>query len=153
MRHDSRELVVHADDRNGDAPSERPTLSVHCHGETDAIRTRLTGGGEGLTGNDLDVAFRFQTREGDTATGVLSLADRTTGTFIVEVPTDAEPIVELVRAARQYGDAATTDTTYTIRLLLDNNPVLAAEKRTLLVYSTDGTLLRHHSLIPADVEV
>lgn len=155
MRRDSRDLEIHTGDRSEDgALPGRPTLSVHCYDETDAVGARVNrGNGEVLTGTDLDVAFRFQTStKVDESTGILSVTDRTTGAFIVEVPTSSRPIVEFVRVARRNGDTA-TDSTYAIRLLLDNDPVVVDEKRAFLVYAADGTLLRHCSLIPADIEI
>ncbi len=132
-----------------DAADGQPTVHVEYNGPSDAFETRLT------SETAVDVAFRFQTPVDDTApSGVFSIADRMTGEFVLEVNADATDILALIDAARAYGEA-TNDTTkeYSVRIERDGERLFETDKRTLLVYDQDGSLLRQHSLIPSGVEL
>ena len=132
-----------------DAADGQPMVHVEYNGPSDAFETRLTSEAA------VDVAFRFQTPVDDSAaSGVFSIADRMTGEFVLEVNADATEILTLIDAARAYGEA-TNDTTkeYSVRIEQDGERLFETDKRTLLVYDQDGSLLRQHSLIPSGVEL
>jgi len=132
-----------------DAADGQPIVHIEYDGPSDTVGTRLT------SETAVDVAFRFQTPVDDAdADGVFSVADRMTGEFILEVNVAAEDILTLIDAARAYGEA-TNDTTecYSIQLDHDGDRLYETDKRTLLVYDNDGSLLRQHSLIPSGVEL
>ncbi|MFD1587604.1 DUF5793 family protein [Halorientalis brevis] len=132
-----------------DTADGQPTVHVEYNGPSDAFETRLT------PETAVDVAFRFQTPVDDSgASGVFSIADRMTGEFVLEVNADATEILTLIDAARAYGEATNdTDKGYSVLIERNGEQLFEAEKRTLLVYDQDGSLLRHHSLIPSGVEL
>lgn len=144
MRRDYFTLEV----RNvGDGVAERPAVDVTFDGPTDAFEQRLTGD------EDVDVTFRFQP-EGDDDRGVFGVTDRMTGDFILEVNVQADDILSLIDGAQTYAQATNdADGCYGITLRQDDSVLYRTEKRTLLVYDEDGSLLRHHSLIPSGVEL
>jgi hypothetical protein len=123
-----------------------PTMAIDYDGPSGGLRQRLTTTAETtLESSELDVAFRHQ-REDD---GVLSLTDRMTGEFIFEVSVPIDAVDSLVEAAgRREGDG-----TYEVRLTDGEGKSLVYEKATLLVYDSDGELLRNRSLIPGSVEL
>lgn len=132
-----------------DGADGQPTVHIEYTGPSDAFLTRLT------PDTAVDVAFRFQTPVDDTeADGVFSIADRMTGEFILEVNADATEILALIDAARTYGES-TNDATegYSIGIDQNGERLFTTEKRTLLVYDHEGSLLRQHSLIPSGVEL
>jgi hypothetical protein len=133
----------------GDAVDGQPTVRVEFDGPTESFTERLT------PDRNVDVAFRFQTAvDADEANGVFSVADRVTGEFIFEVNAAADAILDLIDAARSYGES-TNDANgcYSVLLHEDGENRFQADKRTLLVYDNDGSLLRQHSLIPSGVEL
>lgn len=144
MRRDYFTLAVqtHGDD-------EQPVAHIRFDGPADILTERLT------PDEDVDVAFRYQTRvDADDATGVFSVTDRMTGDFVLEANADADAVLDLVGAAREYGQATSdSDGCYSVSVTEDGQPVFETEKRTLLVYDNDGSLRRQHSLIPSGVEL
>jgi hypothetical protein len=124
-----------------------PTLGIEYDGPSGELRESLTTtDGATVAASDLDVAFRYQ-HAGDG--GVLSLTDRLTGEFIFEVEVPVPLVDELVKAgSRHDGDGE-----YRVRLTDDDGKSRVYDKRTLLVYDSDGELLRQHSLIPSGVEL
>jgi len=87
----------------GTDPVEQPTVHVEYDGPSDELETRLT------PGTDLDLAFRFQTPVDDPdADGVLAITERLTGDFVLEVNADADAILDLVDAAKAYGQEGAT---------------------------------------------
>lgn len=132
-----------------DAVDGQPTIRVEFDGPTETFSERLT------PDRNVDVAFRFQTPvDADEANGVFSVADRVTGEFLFEVNAEADAILDLIDAARVYGEATNdADGCYTVLLQEDGELQFQTAKRTLLVYDNDGSLLRQHSLIPSGVEL
>lgn len=131
-----------------DTTAGQPTVHIEFDGPTDGVSQRLT------PERDVDVAFRFQTPVDEMdADGVFSVADRMTGEFILEVNVDATEILTLIDAARAYGEATNGQECYSVRVDHDGESVFETDKRTLLVYDNDGSLLRQHSLIPSGVEL
>ncbi len=143
MRRDYFTLTVRP--RTGDGDSS-PELVVTYEGPSDAFGSRVSSTDNGLTGADVDVAFRYQA---DSRDGVLSVTNRLTGEYILEVNTDIDSIEELVGAARAYPD----DSSYVIRIERAEQSTITWEKETLLVYDADGNLVRERSLIPSGVEL
>lgn len=119
------------------------------------LRERLTGpDGDVLEARETDAALRLQGPLEDDTTGVVSVTNRITGEFILELNEDAEDVLQFIRAARGYGeDAADDEGRYEVAITLDGDPFVSYDKRTFLVYDDEGSLLRQHSLIPSGVEL
>lgn len=145
MRRDYFTLELHNVEDDGDQPG----VHITFEGPADVLEERLT------TSDDVDVAFRYQTDvDEEAATGVFSVTDRMTGEFILEANADAATIDRLVDAARDHGQVRSdSDGCYSVTLVEDGTTVFETEKRTLLVYDSEGSLLRQHSLIPSGVEL
>lgn len=133
----------------GDDAVEQPTVHVEYDGPSDELETRLK------PGSDIDLAFRFQTPVDDAdADGVLAITERLTGEFVLEVNADADDIIGLVDAAKAYGqEQSDTPGCFSLEVDMTGGDRFATEKRTLLVYDDEGSLLRKHSLIPSGVEL
>lgn len=146
MRRNNLSVDVHLGGGDGDSP---PTLHVTVDRSTDGpADDLLRAGDESLDADDVDVAFR----RGDDDSGVLSIARRLTGAYLLEANVECEAIEALVTAA---GDG-TGEKRY--RLVVDEehpdgSPGHTFEKRTLLVYDAAGNLERENSLIPSGVEL
>jgi hypothetical protein len=138
-----------------DGTSTQPLLEITVEDGVTRLRKRLIGRSETrLSAEEIDVSFRFQSPvEAGDPSGVISLANRMTGAFILESQTAATPIETIVSAARRYSAATTADDCYRIRLQTNSTTIVTYTKRTLLIYAHDGTLLRHHSLIPSGIEL
>ncbi|WP_459192484.1 DUF5793 family protein [Halosimplex sp. J119] len=150
MRRDYVTLDIRQADQSGD---HLPTVVLSYDGPTDLLEERLTdSAGNPLDRERIDVAFRRQS-DGDDASGVFSLANRMTGEFIVEVNAGASTIQTLVDAARRDDDPDDAEGCYRVVVRRDGEEVASYEKRTLLVYDGEGSLLRQHSLIPSGVEL
>lgn len=149
MRRDYFALDVSADD------GEMPTARIDYEGPTDLLTERLTDhGGEPLSAEDVDVAYRLRGDVDDEeATGVVSVTNRVTGEFIVELNADATTVYEFIDAAREYGKRTGDDSRYAIGLTVDGEQRFAAKKSTFLVYDAEGELRRGRSLIPSGVEL
>ena len=158
MRRDYFELDVKQIDwvETGGTP-EKPLVRIDFHGPEGTLTERLTDNeGELLDDAETDVAFRLQGDVDDPrATGVVSVTNRITGDFVLELNEDADDVLRFIRAAREYGksDADGRDGQYRVELRTDDGDTVVYEKRTFLVYDADGNLLRGHSLIPSGVEL
>ena len=140
---------------DGDDDPCLPCLRIAFDGEPSVLRSRLTDAhGEPIDASEIDVTVRLQGDvDADETAGVVAMTSRVTGDYLLEVPIDAADVVTFTRAARRFGEHSEGTTRYLVRLLADGESVGEYEKRTLLVYSEDGDLLRHHSLIPSGVEI
>lgn len=138
----------------GDEPRQ-PTLSIRASVPADDLRERLEDRSDGsLSAADVDVTFRFQAGADEgTASGVLAFANRMTGEFLLEVNALGEDVMEFVGAARRYAERTDGAARYRATVRAGGDPVVDFEKRTLLVYSGEGELLRQRSLIPSGVEI
>lgn len=140
-----------------DDEPEKPRVVIAFDGEADRLEDRLTGpGGTPLAAEETDAACRLQGSVDDaTATeGVVSITNRLTGEFIIELNADAEAVLTFVRAARGYGDVAESgEGRYEVTVIVDDEEFLTHDKGTFLVYDEEGKLLRQHSLIPSGVEL
>lgn len=124
-----------------------PTVAIAYEGPSGGLRDRLTEAAEStLESAVLDVAFRHQAEQD---TGVLSLTDRLTGEFILEVAASVSEVDALVEAAQRHDG----DGEYEVRLTDSDGESLVYEKEVLLVYDDEGGLLRKRSLIPSSVEL
>ena len=122
--------------------SRLPTLEIAYDGSVESLLQRLSTPADSWSGDDVDVAFRLH----DEKQGVLSVADRLTGTFVCEIDAEADTVTDIVSAAEK-GEGR-----YRVEITGDDE-TWAVEKRTLLVYDDDGRLLRTCSLIPGSVEL
>ncbi|MFB6106185.1 MAG: DUF5793 family protein [Halobacteriaceae archaeon] len=138
-----------------DGEPRKPVAVVAFHGSRDDLRNRLTGtAGETLSADQTDVSFRFVSDSEDAAaTGVVAVTNRLTGDFVLETNAAASDVLDFVRAARRYGEAAGDDGRYRITITTDGEELASYEKSTLLVYTDEGELLRNRSLIPSGVEL
>lgn len=138
-----------------DGEPRKPSVSIDFTGPATDLRERLTGpDGEFLDAGETDVALRLQGSLGDGVEGVVSVTNRVTGDFIIELNEDATGVLRFIRAARGYGEVATDDEgRYEVLIAVDGEELVTYDKRTFLVYDCDGNLLRQHSLIPSGVEL
>lgn len=139
-----------------DSDPEKPTVVIDFEGPASLLQERMTGfSAELLDASAVDVSFRFQTEVDDPdAQGVVSVTDRMTGDYVLELNTPAPRVLDFIRAAREYGKrAAEDDDRYRIQILIDGESVVTYDKRTFLIYNYEGNLLRKHSLIPSGVEL
>lgn len=157
MRRDYFTLDVRGVDwvEAGDEP-ETPTVVIDFEGPPDEFKRRLTGfDGELLEAEQTDVALRLQSpldQEG--SRGVVSVTNRVTGDFVLELNEDAENVLQFIRAARAYGKQADADEgRYRVRIEIDGEELITYDKSTFLVYDREGNLLRQHSLIPSGIEL
>ncbi|RQG99790.1 DUF5793 family protein [Natrarchaeobius oligotrophus] len=138
-----------------DDEPRKPSVSIDFTGPSTLLRERLTGpDGDVLEAGETDVALRLQEPLAADAAGVVSVTNRVTGEFILELNEDADDVLKFIRAARGYGEDATDDEgRYEVELTLEGEHFVSYDKRTFLVYDDEGSLLRQHSLIPSGVEL
>ncbi len=138
-----------------DGEPRKPSVSIDFTGPETLLRERLTApDGDVLDASETDVALRLQEPLDEDAAGVVSVTDRITGDFVLELNEDASNVLKFIRAARNYGEVATEDEgRYEVSITLDGEEFVTYDKRTFLVYDDQGDLLRQHSLIPSGVEL
>ncbi|EFW92819.1 hypothetical protein ZOD2009_08114 [Haladaptatus paucihalophilus DX253] len=157
MRRDYFTLnVENIDWVEADGTPRKPTVIIDFEGPSATLRERLTGpSDELLDASETDVTFRLQASLDDpTATGVVSVTNRTTGDFILELNEDADDVLRFIRAARAYGDETDeSNGRYHVDIAINGDHVVEYDKSTFLVYNSEGNLLRQHSLIPSGVEL
>lgn len=146
MRRDYIDVDVrHGADSEPDRP---PVLALTFDGPEGMLADRLETPDGPLEESDVDVTYRRT--DGDES-GVLSVANRLTGEFVLEADVDADAVGALVDAAK--GADADDDTSYVVRITDAAGEQTTYEQRTLLVYDADGSLRRQESLIPGGVEL
>jgi hypothetical protein len=166
MRRDYFELEVRGVDWTEDGGDpEQPTLRIDYRGPTAELENRLQGADGLLSADETDVTFRLldeaasaaidDVGDESDAVGVLSVADRRTGDFVLELNRTASDLLQFVEAARGYGQSADGEASYRVEIRQedDPDPVVTYEKTTFLVYDPEGRLLRSESLIPSGVEL
>ncbi|KAB1196748.1 MULTISPECIES: DUF5793 family protein [Haloferax] len=139
-----------------DGTPRQPTVSIDFYGPPEELRERFSApDGAVLAAEDLDVSLRLQGPIDDTDTrGVVSVTDRLTGDYVLELNADAEDVLQFIGAAREYGRSTDdTDGRYRVDVAIENEHFATFEKSTFLVYDTEGSLLRGQSLIPSGVEL
>ncbi|WP_435333324.1 DUF5793 family protein [Haloarchaeobius sp. TZWWS8] len=139
---------------DGGSP-EKPTVTIEFEGPVSMLRERLTGvDGEALEAGETDVAFRLQTPlDAEDARGVVSVTNRVTGDFVLELNESASDVLRFIRAARRFGESAGDEGQYRVTIELDGEEFVTYDKATFLVYDEAGELRRNHSLIPSGVEL
>ncbi|WP_122088308.1 DUF5793 family protein [Halalkalicoccus subterraneus] len=156
MRRDYFTLDVRGVDwvEEGGSPST-PTVVIDFEGPADELEERLTGfDGELLSAGQTDVALRLQGDVDEEGTvGVVSVTNRVTGDFVLELNETASDVLRFIRAARAYGKEADSDERYRVDILVNGEELVTYDKSTFLVYDREGSLLRQHSLIPSGVEL
>lgn len=134
----------------------KPQITVSFDGPSEQFMEQLggeNGTGTALESDRLDVSYRMHDDSMAPGTsGVLAVTDRVTGDFILECNADAGTIDRLVTAAREHDDS-TSDGQYQFTLTVNGHDAIACDRDLFLVYSTEGELLRQHSLIPSGVEL
>lgn len=132
----------------------KPTITIEFEGPSEVLEARLAGtDGNLVSARETDVNYRFHA-DGPDGEGVLSITNRITGDFVLELNADADGVLAFIRAARTYGKRAEDgDGQYRVVVRLDGREVLTHEKSTFLVYNHEGNLVRQHSLIPGGVEL
>lgn len=153
MRRDYFTMTV--DGVEGAEPS-RPVVTVSYEGPSDQLESRLRKGDSLLDETEVDVAYRLQGSlddEDEETGGVVALADRVTGEYVLELNAPAEAVFDFIGAAREFGDRHDDEHRYRIVLETDDGEIATYDKSTLLVYDAEGELLRGRSLIPSGVEI
>jgi len=131
--------------------AELPALRVDFAGPVDELAERLHDENGPLPAGAVDIGFRLlDPLDADGPEGVLSVTNRVTGEFVLELNADAEDVLAFVRDARAREE---DDARYRLVVRNDGDELAAYEKSTFLVYEPDGELLRQHSLIPSGVEL
>jgi hypothetical protein len=134
-----------------DGTPEKPTLIIDFEGPSEVLEERLAGADDGLVDADeTDVNYRLHADDGD---GVLSITNRITGDFVLELNADSDGVLGFIRAARAYGEATDDGGRYRVVVRFEDRDVLTQDKTTFLVYNSEGNLVRQHSLIPGGVEL
>jgi hypothetical protein len=140
-----------------DGEPEKPTVHIDATATEAAnlLANRLTDADESvLAAADMDIAVRLlEHPEDEETTGVVSVTDRLTGEFILELNENADDVLSFITAARKYGEQSDADGRYAVHITADGETLAEFEKTTFLVYNEDGDLLRRHSLIPSGVEL
>ena len=139
-----------------DEEAQKPTVLIDFEGPSSTLRERLTGtSDELLDAGETDVAFRLQGPVDDPdTTGVVSVTNRITGDFILELNEDADDVLKFITAAREYGkETGDMDGRYHVEISINGEDLAEYDKSTFLVYNDEGNLLRQHSLIPSGVEL
>ena len=157
MRRDYFTLTV---DGVGGGSDRRPVVTVGYEGPAGQLETRMTKGEALLDDPEVDVGYRLRgdgdsdgDGDDDDPDGVLAVADRVTGEYLLELNAPSANVFALVEAAREFGQTADTEERYRIVVERDGEELVTYDKSTLLVYDDDGELLRSRSLIPSGVEL
>ncbi len=157
MRRDYFTLdVTNVDWVETDGTPAKPTVEISFDGPGDELRDRLTGvDDEILAAEETDAAFRLKGPVDDPETiGVVSVTNRVTGDFILELNEDARGVLRFIKAARRFGQADNDeDGSYLVHIDVNGDRLVSLDKQTFLVYDQEGSLLRQHSLIPSGVEL
>jgi len=157
MRRDYFTLdVTNVDWVEHDGEPGKPTVEISFDGPGEELCSRLTGGDEDLlSAEETDAAFRLKGPVDDEDTvGVVSVTNRVTGDFVLELNQDADDVLQFIRAARKFGKATNEeDGSYLVHIDVNGERLVSYDKRTFLVYDEEGSLLRQHSLIPSGVEL
>ncbi|WP_128904742.1 DUF5793 family protein [Halorubrum amylolyticum] len=136
------------------ADSGQPVLRLAFDGSRDRLQELLSERlPDDINEEAVDVSFRGLSPSDGTDEGVLSLSDRVTGAYVLEIKTQEEPILEFVQAVREYAARTGHQAAYRIVMQANAETVTVFEKTLLLVYDANGTLRRHASLIPSDIEL
>jgi hypothetical protein len=138
--------------RNVADDHDRPVVTIEFDGPDGLLTERLGSEDGTLDSSEIDVTYRLtDADEDDDASGVLSIADRLTGDFVLEANLEPDAVFELVEAGKAF--SAEHDDSYRLRLVDGGGDATVYDKDTLLVYDADGSLLRQRSLIPGGVEL
>lgn len=125
-----------------------PVVAITYDGPDGLLSDRLTSDDGTLDAGELDVTYRTKPVAGDDAAGVLSIGNRLTGEYVLEV--NVRPgVIESVVDAASDGE----ETTYRLRLTDGDGKSTVYDKAILLVYDETGSLSRGRSLIPGGVEL
>lgn len=154
MRREYFDLHVHNIDwMAADGDPRKPTVVIDFDGPSEVLEARLAGSDGFVEAVETDINYRFH-EEGPEGSGVLSITNRITGDFVLELNAESEGVLEFIRAARAYGEAAADgEVRYRVTIGLDGEEILTHDKSTFLVYNHEGNLVRQHSLIPGGVEL
>jgi hypothetical protein len=156
MRRDYFTLdVTNVDWVESDGEPAKPTVHITFEGPKEELRQRLTGPNDDLlSAAETDAAFRLKGPVDDPeTTGVVSVTNRVTGDFILELNQDADDVLRFITAARRFGQTGDDEGRYAVHIAVGDEELVAYDKRTFLVYDAEGSLLRQHSLIPSGVEL
>lgn len=139
--------------QNESAP-RMPCLEMQIDGPKEMVVKRLQAPDEDpYEPQNIDVFYRHQAVEPPVESGVLSLADRLTGAYILEIPTSPHLIEKLVYAVQQYGKRREASPQFEMKIQIEDRQLASFSKDTLLIYGTDDVLLRERSLIPSGIEI
>lgn len=145
MRRDNFTVSVQLPD------TDSPTITIEYTGPEENLTTQTTDdGGQVYPADEIDTAYRLQGPLDDSGvTGVFGLTHRVTGEYLLEVNVEPQTVFDLVSSARDTDDEGS----YTVRIERTDSDLIEHEMESLLVYDSDGNLLRQRSLIPSGVEL
>jgi len=146
--------IAASESPTNDSGIDQPTLCLEFDGTADRLYEHLSSRlRDDLSGDEVDVSFRTVATTDQTDTGMVTLSDRITGAYILEVKMPTETVIEFVQDVRTYAGESGQDPRYTVQIRAEEKTITTFEQELLLVYDSDGTLRRHASLIPNDTEV
>lgn len=147
MRRDYFDANVRNDDEQ-----DVPVVAISFDGPAGLLADRLVTDDGALDANGIDVTYRLQTApDGGDPSGVLSIADRLTGEFVLEASLEPDAVKSLVRTAKR--SDGEDERSYRVRITDGEGKSTVYDKETFLVYDADGSLMRNESLIPGGVEL
>ncbi|ACV48825.1 MULTISPECIES: DUF5793 family protein [Halomicrobium] len=144
MRRDYFDIDVSGTEESS---TDDPVIAIAFDGPDDLLSDRLTSDGGTLDAGELDVTYRTRA-DGSEAAGVLSIANRHNGEYVLEANV-APSVIESVVAAASDDEG----TRYRLRLTDGDGKSTVYTKEILLVYDESGSLSRGRSLIPGGVEL
>lgn len=143
-----RRDYIDVDVRDEAGETDRPTVEITFDGPSGLLAEQLSTEEGTLESSDVDVTYRMT--DGDES-GVLSVANRHTGEYLLEANLQSDAILGLVKRVK--GTDGDDDSSYSVRITDADGDATVYEKGTLLVYDADGSLRRQDSLIPGGVEL
>jgi hypothetical protein len=145
--------LTNADWLQNESAPRMPCIQIQIDSPEEILIERLRApDGEVYEPENVDVFYRHQAVEPPIESGVLSLADRLTGEYILEIPTSPHLIEKLVYAVRQYGKRREVVPQFKIQIQTKERQLASFSKDTLLIYGADDVLLQERSLIPSGIE-
>lgn len=156
MHHEQFDVLIDTNSHTEDNSGEPPRLRLRFDGDTSSfVEWMETHIRSDLTPQEVDITYRVPVSEADTDTGIISFSDRLTGNHIVECPLAHAQFHSLLThiTAQHEADHNQNHLEYRVTVESTTETIVEARKQMLLVYDSDRTLDRHHSVIPASVEI
>lgn len=132
---------------------QQPTLIIYIGSvEIELDDWLTTADGDPLTGDDIDVSFRYRHPDGEESDdGVIGIAKALSGEYVLEATVTQDMMEALSRTGRQYVEV-TGNSPMMIQLKSGSKNITEFEPDNFLVYES-GEIQTKKSLIPGDVEM